>query len=339
MYSFTTGAKCETKGEVKPMTIHEFQPKIYYYTYGPNEPALIVNSGDTIVTKTRDARGLDENLEPLSAMQKQRSDITTLREGNPLVGPIYVEEAKPGDTLAVHIKEIRLNRNSAWSGQRPYFGALTAGEPGKAMFLNEPLPEKRFEWRLDLERNTGILELENSKQERVEIPLHPFLGSIGIAPRFGRVESSITPGEYGGNMDCVETKEGTIVYFPVWVVGAYLSFGDVHAAQGDGELCGSALETSAEVTIQIEIIYGRKLEWPHMQDDKYIMTTGSGRPLIDCVRLSYVELIRWLVDEYGFDRWEAYQVVSQIGTMRVGNIVDPNYTVVSKFPREYLPEK
>ena len=121
------------------------------------------------------------------------------------------------------------------------------------MFLNEPLPVKRFEWCLDLARNEGILELENSEMKRITIPLHPFLGSIGIAPRYGRVEPSVTPGEYGGNMDCIETKEGTTIYFPVWVDGAYLVFGDVHAAQGDGELCGTALETTAEVTIQLEM--------------------------------------------------------------------------------------
>jgi len=320
------------------MKLHKLLPKIYYYTYGSNEPALSVKSGDTIVATTRDSRGLDENLEPIKNTQKQRSDITTYRQSNPLVGPIYVEESKPGDTLAVTIKKIRLNRNSAWSAHMPNFGALTSGEPGKTMFLNEALPAKRFEWKLDLDRSEGILELENSKLKQVVIPLHPFLGCIGIAPRYGRIEPSITPGEYGGNMDCVETKEGTTVYFPVWVAGAYLAFGDVHAAQGDGELCGTALECTAEVTIQIGIIQGRHLEWPHMRDDEYVMTTGSGRPLMDCVRLAHTEMIKWLVEEYGFDVWEAYQLVSQVGTMRVGNVVDPNYTVVAKFPRKYLPE-
>ena len=227
------------------MKIHKFQPQIYYYTFGPNEPALTIHSGDIVVTTTRDAMGFDEKLEPLPEMQKQRSDITSLREANPLVGPIYVEEAKPGDTLAVTIQKIKLNRDYAWSRHLSHFGGLTGEGPGKTLFLNEPLPEKRFDWRLDLERNVGILELESSRLKQVRIPLHPFLGSIGIAPRFGRIEPSLTPGEYGGNMDCVETKEGTTIYFPVWVVGAYLSFGDVHAAQGDGEICGVALETTA----------------------------------------------------------------------------------------------
>jgi acetamidase/formamidase len=316
---------------------HRFQPQVYYYTFGPNEPALVVHSGDTVVANTRDARGFDEKMEPIPETQKQRSDVTSFRESNPLVGPIYVEEAKPGDTLAVTIRRIRLNRDYAWSRHLPGFGGVTGQGPGKTLLLNEPLPEKSFDWHLDLEKNMGTVELESSRLKQVRIPLHPFLGSIGIAPRFGRVEPSLTPGEYGGNMDCIETKEGTTVYFPVWVVGAYLYFGDVHAAQGDGEICGVALETTAEVTIQVDIVHGRQLEWPHMQDDKYIMTTGSGRPLMDCVRSAYIELIKWLVDEYGYDRWEAYQVVSQVAIMRIGNVVDPNYTVVAKFLKAYLP--
>jgi len=319
------------------MKIHKFQPQIYYYTFGPNEPALTIHSGDIVVTTTRGTMGIDGKPEPIPETQKQRSDITSYRESNPLVGPIYVKEAKPGDTLAVTIQKIKLNRDYAWSRYRPHFGGLTGEGPGKTLFLNDPLPEKSFGWQLDLERNVGTLELENSRLKQIRIPLHPFIGTIGIAPRFGRIESSLTPGEYGGNMDCVETKEGTTIYFPVWVVGAYLSFSDVHAAQGDGEICGVALETTAEVTIQVDIIHGRQLEWPHMQDDEYIMTTGSGRPLMDCVRVAYIELIKWLVNEYGFNKWEAYQVVSQVGTMRIGNVVDPNYTVVAKFPREYLP--
>ena len=317
-------------------TIHKLEPRIFYYTFGPNEPALIIRSGDIVVATTRDAGGFDEKMESILEIQKQRSDVTSFRESNPLVGPIYVEEAKPGDTLAVTIQKIKLNRNTAWSRHRPHFGCLTGEEPGKELYLNELAPERQFDWRLDLERNVGILELKESKLKRIEIPLHPFLGSIGVAPRFGRVEMSLTPGEYGGNMDCIETKEGTTLYLPVWVRGAYLAFGDVHAAQGDGEICGVALETTAEVTIELEVLKGRSIEWPRMKDDTHIMTAGSGRPLMDCVRIAQVELTKWLVNDYGFEKWEAFQVMSQVMTMRIGNVVDPNYTVVARFPKKYL---
>ncbi|HEY81721.1 MAG TPA: acetamidase [Dehalococcoidia bacterium] len=318
-------------------TIHILEPRIYHYTFGPNEPALIVSSGDTVVAATRDAGGFDNKMAPMPEAQKPKSEATLLCERNPLAGPIYIKEAEPGDILAVTIEKIRLNRDCAWSRHRARFGCLTGEVPGQELLLNEPVPERKFDWQLDLERQVGILELEKSKLKRIEIPLHPFLGSIGVAPRFGRVEPSLTPGEYGGNMDCVETKEGTTLYLPVWVRGAYFAFGDVHAAQGDGELCGVALETTAEVTIRLDVLKGRSIEWPRLEDETHLMTTGSARPLMDCVRIAQVEMVKWLVSDYGFERWEAFQVISQVGTMRIGNVVDPNYTVVAKFPKRYLP--
>jgi len=319
-------------------TIHKFEPLIYYYTFGPNEPALTVKSGDIVVVETCDARGFDEKMEPISEEKKQRSDATLFGELNPLVGPIYIEESQPGDTLAVSIQEIKLNRNYAWSSHIAHFGSLTGEGPGKKLLLNEPVPESEFDWQLNLERNVGVLELKESKLKRIEIPLHPFLGSIGVAPRFGCVETSLTPGEYGGNMDCIETKEGTTLYLPVWVRGAYLAFGDVHAAQGDGEICGVALEVTAEVTVKLKVVKGRSIEWPRLEDATHIMTTGSGRPLMDCIRIAKVELVKWLVDEYGFEKWEALQVISQVATIRIGNVVDPNYTVIAKFPKKYLAD-
>lgn len=314
--------------------IHRLEPKMYYFTFGPNEPALIVKSGERVITKTRDARGTNEKMEPIPKTQRQKSDITTIRQSNPLVGPIYVEGANPGDTLAVNIQRIRLNRNSAYSRHRAHFGFITGEVAGKELYLHDPIPERRFDWQLDLERNVGILDLERSKIKRVEIPLHPFIGCIGVAPRFGRIEMSSSPGEYGGNMDCVETKEGTTLYLPVWVRGAYLAFGDIHAAQGDGELCGVALETTAEVTLEINVIKNQSMDWPRMMNATHIMTIGNGRPLMDCVRIAIVELVKWLVSDFGYEKWEAFQVISQVTTMRIGNVVDPNYTVVAKFPKE-----
>ena len=323
---------------MRESTAHRLEPRIYYYTFGPSEPALRVQSGDTVTAKTRDAIGFNEKMEPMPEEMKQRGVGTQLYERNPLVGPVYIEEAEPGDILAVAIQSIELNRDYAWSRHLAHFGSFTSEGPGKEMFLNEPIPEAEFDWRLDLKKNTGILELKSSRQKRVEIPLHPFLGSIGVAPRFGRVEISLTPGEYGGNMDCIETKAGTVLYLPVSVRGAYFSFGDVHAAQGDGELCGVALETTAEVTFKLNVIKGKSIDWPRLEDETHIMTAGSGQPLMDCVRIAQVDLVKWLVDEYGFEKWEAFQVISQVGTTRIGNVVDPGFTVVAKFPKKYLPE-
>jgi acetamidase/formamidase len=319
------------------MTVHQLEPRIYQYTYGPNKPALMVKNGDIVVVATCDAGGFNEKNMPISEKQKQRSEGTLFYQLNPLSGPIYVEEAEPGDMLAVTIQRIKLNRDYAWSSHVAHFGSLTGEGPGKTLLLNEPVPDSKFDWRIDTERNIGSLELKKSRLKLLEIPLHPFIGSIGVAPRFGRIEMALAPGEYGGNMDCIETKEGTILYLPVWVRGAYLALGDVHAAQGDGEVCGVALEISAEVTVKLEVIKGKSIDWPRLEDDTHIMTIGNGRPLMDCVRIAQIELVKWLVADYGFEKWEAFQAISQVSTMRIGNVCDPNYTIVAKFPKRYLP--
>jgi len=319
------------------MTTTRLDPQVFYYTFGPHPPAWHVHSGDTIIVETRDARGFDVLRQPLPEEMKQRIPGTTLRESNPAVGPIYVDEAQEGDLLAVHIQRIRLNRDHGWSRQGPNFGSLTGEGPGKALLYNDPIPEIMYDWHLDLERMVGIIQLPHSCLQRAEVPLAPFIGSIGVAPRFGRIEATLTPGEFGGNMDCVDTAEGAVVYLPVWVEGAYLAFGDIHAVQGDGELNGTAVETTAEVTLQLEVLKGREAEWPRIENDSHIMVAASTRPLMDCVRLAQMELLNWLVREYGSQREEAWQLNAQVGTMRVGNVVDPAYTVVAKFPKTYLP--
>ncbi len=316
---------------------HLFTPKKHVYLFGPSEPALVIHPGDTIVTITSDAGSHDLNGNPLPPEMRQTSPYGTLKESNPLVGPFCVEGAEEGDTMVVRIERILLNRRTAYSRIIPNFGCFTGEARAKRMYLNDPLPERFFDWKLDLEHNIGSLELKASKLKRIEIPLNPFLGSIGVAPRYGRIETAVTPGEYGGNMDCVETREGTTIYLPVFAKGGFLAFGDVHAAQGDGEICGVALETTAEVTITIDLMKAKTIDWPRMEDAEYLMVAGSARPLMDAVRIAHYELIQWLLADYGFDKWEAVQVLSQVGTMRVGNVVDPNYTVVAKFPKKYLP--
>jgi acetamidase/formamidase len=316
---------------------HYLEPKVFQFTFGINEPELRVHSDDTIVAVTRDARGYDVNREPLKDDMMPKQEGVSFFPANPLVGPIYVEEAKRGDALAVYIEKIKLNRPNAWSSHSPYFASLTGEGPGRRYLLNPPIEQGMYEWTLDLDRNLGILEMPNSRLNHVEIPLHPFIGSIGVAPPYGRTETSLAPGEYGGNMDCVDTGEDTTLYLPVWADGAYLAFGDIHAAQGDGELCGSALETTAEVTIRLEVIKNWQVYWPRIENTEFIMTAGSTRPLFEALAAAQVELLNWLIQDYGFDKWEAWQLNSQVGIMRIGNVVDPYYTVLAKFPKRFLP--
>ena len=315
---------------------HKFRPSTYFLTYGPNEPAYHISSGDMVVSSTVDARGYDSNGVQIPEAMKQNSRETYYDSSNPLVGPFYVEEAEVGDSLAVEIQGISINRNTAWSGVLSHFGALTEESRGRYFLLNDPLPEIIYQWELDVEKNLGTMKFTRSRRREIQLPLHPFLGCLGVAPPFGRVEPALMPGEFGGNMDCVETKEGATVLLPVFVKGGYLAFGDVHAAQGDGEICGVALETTAEVRIRVQVIKNKAIGWPRIEDDEWLMVAASSRPLMDAFKIAHYELLNWLTTDYGFDRNEGFQVLSQAGRCRVGNVVDPNYTVVAKIPKKYV---
>jgi acetamidase/formamidase len=244
----------------------------------------------------------------------------------------------PDDTLVVMILRVRLNRDNAVSAVHPQgISALMADS--RTRLLNDPPPARRWVWRLDRQRNVGILDLPNSAMKRIEIPLKPMLGRVAVAPPGEESWGGLWPGAFGGNMDAPDVREGATVYLPVFHEGAYFYFGDIHAAQGDGEVVGSGLETTADVTFQFDVIRGKRIRWPRIEDADAIMVAGSVRPLIDAFRIAHVELIEWLVDEYGFEKLEAFQVVSQVGSARVANVVDPNYTVVARFPKAMLPAR
>jgi acetamidase/formamidase len=254
------------------------------------------------------------------------------------VGPFYIEGATPDDTLVVRILKVQLNRDTAVSFVRPA-GLSALATDGRLRLLNDPLPTRRFVWQLDRQRNVGILDLPNSASKRIEIPLHPMVGRVAVAPAGDEAFGGLWPGPFGGNMDAPDIREGATVFLPVYHEGALFYFGDIHAAQGDGEVCGSGLETTAIVTLQFELVKGKKIVWPRIEDANHLMVAGSGRPLIDAFRIAHVELIEWLVADYGFEKMEAYQVLSQVGSARVANVVDPLYTVVARFPKALLPKE
>ena len=302
--------------------VHQFTPKGGVATFAVRPPVLTVKPGDTVVSPTYSMPG-DYYEKEGGAWPGE-------------VGPFYVEGAAPDDTLVVRILSVRLNRDTAVSFVRPA-GLSALATDGRLRLLNEPLPTRRFVWQLDRQRNTASLDLPNSKSKRVEIPLKPMVGRVAVAPAGEEAFGGLWPGAFGGNMDASDIREGATVFLPVYHEGALFYFGDIHAAQGDGEVCGSGLETTAVVTMQFELIKGKRILWPRIEDADQIMVAGSGRPLIDAFRIAHVELIEWLVADYGFEKMDAYQVLSQVGTARVANVVDPLYTVVAKFPKALLP--
>ena len=303
----------------------KFVPTQGVPTFAVREPVLRVKPGDIVDTQTFSKPG----------------DYYDPQKAGPWpgeVGPFYVEGAAPGDTLVVRILKLTPNRDVAISHLRRSGISAVAGD-SSTRILNEPLPERRFVWRIDRQRMTGILDLPLSASKRIELPLSPMLGRVAVAPAGDEAFGGMWPGNFGGNMDASDVREGTTVYLPVFHEGAYFYFGDFHALQGDGEIIGSGLESTADVTFQFEVQKGRQIRWPRLEDATHIMVAGSVRPLGDALRIAYVELIEWLVADYGFDKIEAYQIASQAGTVRVANMVDPNYTVVAKFPKSALPKK
>ena len=301
-----------------------FEPQHGVPTFAVREPILRIRPGDTVETRT----------------WSQAGDYYE-RAGGPWpgeVGPFHIEGATPDDTLVVRIVRLRPNRDFAVSNVVPN-GISAVAADSRTRMLNDPLPPRRFVWRLDLERNVGILDLPNSASKRIEMPLKPMLGRLAVAPRGAEAFGGLWPGDFGGNMDTPDAREGTTVYLPIFHEGALFYFGDGHALQGDGEIVGSGLETTMDVTFHFDLIKGRRIRWPRLEDEHDIMVAGSARPLVDAFRIAQVELIEWLVDEYGFEKMEAYQVVSQGGHSRIANVVDPNYTVIAKFPKTLLPPR
>lgn len=299
-----------------------FTPTAGVPTFAVREPVLRIKPGTTVETKTFSTPG-------------------DYYEGGAWpgeVGPFHIEGATPGDTLVIKILRLRPNRDTAVSRYNPNGISAVAGD-SRTRMLNDPLPARAFTWKLDRQRMVGILDLPSSASKRIEVPLKPMLGRIAVAPAGQEAFGGLWPGDFGGNLDASDVREGVTVYLPVFHPGALFYFGDGHALQGDGEIVGSGLETTMDVTFQFDLIKGKRIRWPRVEDDTHIMVLGSVRPLIDALRIAYVELIEWLVADYGFEKMEAFQVASQVGEVRVANVVDPNYTVVAKFPKKLLPPK
>jgi amidase len=310
--SFETPVSSET---------HRFVPTTGVPTFAVREPVLHIRPGDIVET------------ESLWGGYYEREGGAWPGE----VGPFYIEGATPEDTLVVKIRRLRPNRDTAVSTHTPGFISAIAADRYTRM-LNDPIPARRYVWRLEQNGTVGVLDLPASRT-RIEVPLKPMLGRVAVAPAGEEAFGGLWPGDFGGNMDAADVREGATVYLPVFHDGAYFYFGDGHALQGDGEICGSGLETSMEVTFQFDLIKGQRIRWPRIEDDDHIMVVGSVRPLTDALRIAAVEMVEWLEQDYGFDRWDAYQVLSQLTEIRVANMVDPNYSVVVKFPKRHLPRR
>lgn len=298
------------------------------YLFGPAEPVARLKSGDILDTNTLDCFG--------NVIQKPTDNLSMVHGDNPLTGPFYVEGAEPGDTLAVKILDLQVDSKQGVGAISPGFGAINSSK--YTPVLNPDLPEKIWLYDIDRVSNTATFHAHDSSFV-TKIPLHPFFGCIGVAPADGEARTSIVPAEFGGNMDSPEASVGNTVYFPVSTKGALLYVGDGHAAMGDGEIGGTAIEVPLRARVQVSVIKGQKIEWPRFESADAIMTVGAYRPLDDATRIAFTELVKWIHNDYGLSEMDAYQLLSQVAKVHLNEMVDPNYVVVTSIEKKYLPEK
>jgi len=302
--------------------IHRFDPTHFHTTIGSHEPVLAVADGDTIETWTIDAGGRDRNLEQVHP------------GGNPQTGPFHVEGAKPGDTLEVTFDRLWPNRDEGFSHG---LAAPHVLDPDFATRM--PYDEGHHDlWDLDLERGTARIRKPPGGLEKLgDLPFEPMLGCFGVAPAGGQAISTATSGEHGGNMDYRGFREGVTVQLPVAVDGALLHVGDGHARQGDGEIVGTGIEVSFDVTVTVRVLRGKTIRWPRIDGAEYVMAVGNARPLDQAVQHATTELMRMLDEDYGLSYRAGSALLGQCIEYDVGNVFDPAYTVVAKLAREFLP--
>src|SRR6202021_1979692 len=298
------------------------------YLYGPAAPVARVKPGDIIETNTLDAFG--------NVLKKPGDKQSMVKGDNPLTGPFYVDGAQPGDTLAVKFLDLQVDGNQGVGAFAPGFGALN--ETSYTPMIHPPLPEKIWFYPIDKATNTAMFKALDSNFS-VKIPLHPFFGCIGVAPAGGEVRSSLVPAELGGNMDAPEVSVGNTLYLPVNVPGALLYMGDGHAAMGDGEIAGTAIEVPLRVRLRVRVIKGQRIDWPRFENQNEIMAVGIYRPLDDSLRIAFTQLISWIHQDYGLSELDAYELLSKVATIHLAEMVDPNYVVIAKVEKKYLPPR
>jgi len=305
---------------VAPQTRTFEATEFHRYFSGTIAPALHINPGDTVKTTTVDAGGRDSS-------GKRRSG-----GGNPETGPFYVEGAMPGDTLVVKFNRIRLNRDSAGSGDRIVQDALGPG------YIRDAKYDNKFssEWKLDREGGTASLTKPSEHLKNYRVKLQPMLGCVAVAPPEKQTFRSGWLGSYGGNMDYNGLREGVTLYLPVYQEGALLFVGDGHAAQGDGELTGDALETSMDVEFTVNLIRGQSTGGPRAENDQFIMSMGIANSLPDAIRQATTQLARWLERDYHLTANETAIVLGTAIRYDIAELVDPQINIVAKVSKEAL---
>ena len=283
------------------------------------EPVATVKPGEVFVVETEDSRGgrtrVPEHTTPeyLLAMRKKGY------HGNPVTGPIFVDGAHPGDTLAVHILEQKCD-SLGYMGYWPF------------LFHLEDFFEKPATTLVPIEDGHVVFS------DDIRIPVSPVIGTIGVTPPIEAILSG-SMGRHCGNVDVQEIAAGSTLFLPVYVEGALLCLGDCHAIQSDGEI--GSVEMRSEITLRCEVIKGRSetMMWPRIETTHNLVTIGIATPLEEAARQALREMIFWIGERTGMSKHEAYLLIGCVGGWRPGQVQIPNYSMRCTFPKEYLRER
>ena len=300
---------------------YRFEPKEFYNTFSSaHKPVLRIKPGDHVVTFTIDAGGADS------------AGVRRGQGPNPQTGPFYIEGAEPGDTLVVHLLRLETNRATGFSASllAPY-----TADPGflRLEALREP---KTANWRIDKQKGVAYLDPAEFKGPRIELPLRPMLGCVATAPPNQAAIPTTFPDNFGGNMDYNGMGAGATLMLPVFEPGALFFLGDGHARQGDGEVVGSAIETSLDVEFSVDLVKRKKIDWPRLENQDFIVVLGSSQALNEALQHATTELLRWLMESYGFDERGASLLLGQGMEYEISNVVDPEFTIVAKMRKRFL---
>lgn len=300
---------------------HDFTPTVFYREFsGSKQPVLHLWPGDSVHTETVDAGGYDSH------------GAHRVFGGNPLTGPFYIEGAMPGDTLVVKLVRVRMNRDSARSGDG------VAGDALDPYYFRDQPKVEHFdsEWKLDRDAQTGMLKNPTDKLKNYKVALRPMMGCIGVAPSSTQSFRAGYLGSWGGNMDYNHVVEGTTVFLPVNVPGALLFIGDGHALQGDGELAGDALETSMDVEFTVDVQQDKHLNGPHFEDAEYVMTSGIGNSLQEALQGATTAMSKYLADRYKLNPAEIGIVLDTAMKYDIAEVVDPEVHIVARLSKKTL---
>ena len=299
------------------MATHRFRPTRFFNAIGTAEPCLRVSDGDTVVTDTLDASGLDAN------------EAQAAARGNPMTGPFFIEGAEPGDTLAVRIDRLTPSRATGWTYSPLAFTVL---DPA---WIPERPANERAVWDIDVAK--GVVRLRDPVKglENFAPAIQPMIGCFGVAPAGGQALSTATSAQNGGNMDYRLFAPGTTAWFPVSAPGGLFYLGDGHACQGDGEIVGTGIETSFEMEVTFHVLK-RTIVWPRGETADDIFTVGNARPLDQALQHATTEMLRWLGEDYGLDARAASHLMGQVVRYDVGNVFNPAYTVACRISKRWL---